>query len=74
MKIRNPMTLRGRADRVARSAGYAERLTPEALRKMTDAELAAEIGRALGQIADDDPLRPQLEAARKSLIQEGLRF
>lgn len=74
MKIRNPFTLRSRVDRVARSVGHAERLTPEALRKMTDAELAAAMGRALDQIADDDPLRTQLEAARKSLIEEGLRL
>jgi len=74
MRVRNPTTLRRRVDRVARWAGQAERLTPETLRKMTDAELAAEMSRALAQSADDDPLRPQLETARKQLIDEGLRY
>lgn len=74
MKIRNPITLRSRVDRVAQSVRRAERLTPEALRKMTDAELAAAMGRALDEIADDDPLRSQLQEARQSLLDEGARY
>ena len=74
MRTRSLSAIHTRLQRVASRVPQAEGLTEEAIRRMSDQELADAIGASIEGSEPDDPLREQLESALASMTNGHVRF